>query len=166
MECAVADLARRFDALVRRRPLPPPRPTERSIRTIERHFGISLPPAMIELAARAACYGDWFASLGDDFASPTHIIRVNSYWRRRRRTRALPRDLVAINLGFDADLDCLVVGAGIGDHAPVRHWSPGVTDGRRYAGFREYVEALLETWAADGSKKPPERLDRPLTPGS
>jgi len=149
---SLEQLASEFDSLVK--PVSTyvtPRPTESSLQRINAHFGISLPLDLVEFAAHSRNFGHWFASLGDDYTSTKHIIRINSYWRRRRRTRAAPRGLVIINIGFDDDLDCIDISSldrAAGEYA-IRYWSPGVEAAglRVYGSFREYVEATVNYWA-------------------
>jgi hypothetical protein len=136
-----------------------PRPSEWSIRKINAHFNFVLPDDLITFAKHARFYGRRFASLGDDYDSPSHIIRINSYWRRRRQKRAVPRNLVAINRGFDDDLDCLDISsidAATGEYA-VQYWFPGIDESdasrSRYGSFREYIESQVRAWSQDKNKK-------------
>jgi hypothetical protein len=145
----VMPLVRRFDEV-----LPPffpehPRPTSHSIARIESHFGITLPRALLDFARSASRFGCWFSSLGPDYDNRAHIIRVNSFWRNRRRTKRIPRKLVAFTIGFDDDLDCFDTDAHdtVAGEYEIRYWSPGVEDaGSRHASFAAYVESHIRSW--------------------
>jgi len=149
---SIEQLASEFDSLLK--PLSTyvaPRPTESSLQRIHAHFGISLPRDLVEFATLSRHFGHWFASLGEDYTSPQHIIRINSYWRRRRRTRAIPKNLIIINIGFDDDLDCLDMASlspATGEYS-IRYWSPGVDSAgvRVYSSFLEYIEEMTSSWA-------------------
>jgi hypothetical protein len=146
---SILELVKRFDAGLCDLIPAPPRPTLSSIARINAHFGITLPADMIEFALSSKGFGHWFASLGPDEQSRNHIIRVNSYWRRRRRTRAIPRHLVVINIGFDDDLDCLDLSAfdACSGEYPIRYWSPGTpNDGLPSLSFRSYLEHQITGW--------------------
>lgn len=98
------------------------RPSPDSIQRIEAHFSIRLPALLLELAQHSAAFGARFASLGDDFSSPDHIVRINSYWRGRRRTRRLPRNLVVVTHSSHDEFWCLDTDAN--DEPPVQFWHP------------------------------------------
>lgn len=146
-------LAGDFDAaILRHGPAEVSRPTPGSIENINAHFGIVLPAQLIDFAHRAKCFGNWFAGLGDDFGSPHHIVRINSYWRRRRPKRAIPRNLVVINIGFDEDLDCLDTSSfdtASGEYA-IQYWYPGIDESdmrqQRYETFGQYIETHINDW--------------------
>lgn len=137
-------LARRLDLCLPQPHPPPGPPTPRSVAAIQAHFGIQLPRSLIALAQESVHFGAYFAGLGEDQGSPTHIIRINGSWRRRRRTKRLPRDLVAINLGFDEDLDCLVHPGG--DDGVVVYWCPQGERVEVASGFCEYLAQRLTAW--------------------
>ena len=105
-----------------------PRPTRPSIARINQHFGMELPEPLLEMVRCWRESATWFASLGPDYDSEHHIIRINSYWRHRRRTRRLPRNLVIINLCHDEDCDCLDLDTAdaTGGRYLVRYWSPEI----------------------------------------
>jgi hypothetical protein len=146
----ISGLAKRFDAALFHVLPAPPRATTFSIARINAHFGITLPADLVEFARCSKAFGNWFASIGPDYESPNHIIRINSYWRRRRRTRSMPRNLVAINLGFDDDLDCLDVSSydPMSGEYHIQYWSPGVESVAPSSTFLSYVETLVKTWEA------------------
>lgn len=137
-------LARRLDRCLPEPHTPPGPPTPRSVAAIETHFGLPLPRALIVLAQEARHFSAYFAGLGEDQGSPTHIIRINSAWRRRRRTKRIPRDLVVINLGFDEDLDCLTRPGG--DDGVVVYWCPHGERVEVGSGFCEYLTQRITAW--------------------
>jgi hypothetical protein len=127
-----------------------PRPTSHSIAKISEHFGMTLPASLREFVVGWRSSGSWFAGFGPDYHSRDHVIRINSYWRRRRKTRRLPRHFVIVNRGFDEDCDCLdltTFDPVTGEYA-IRYWSPGISDGEVHGSFPEYADALLKYWEA------------------
>jgi hypothetical protein len=142
----------RFDACIAFPGEPFPRPTDASIDRIEKHFGFRLPFELTYLARNARRFGDWFAGLGPDYDADTHIIRLNSYWRQRRRTRRIPTDHVAFNRGFDDDLDCFVTAPGPGEFA-IAYWCPDLEDGGAvWPNFRAYLEDTVAAWEKEAAK--------------
>jgi hypothetical protein len=111
-------------------PFQHPLPTPQSIDRINQHFGIQLPLQLVESVRSWHHSGTWFASLGPDYASCHHIIRINRYWRRRRRTRRLPNHLIIINLGYDEDFDCLDINSPDAESGGymIQYWSPGIRE--------------------------------------
>jgi hypothetical protein len=164
----VDDLRRRLDALVRphvRVPQVQPRPTSHSLVAIERHFGIRLPAELVELARSSDFFSMRFLSLGTDTQSPQHIIRNNSYWRQRRRTRRVPASLVLFTHGHDDEYWALdAARTKDGDALPVQFWCPDeityCSDDRptqRYSSFLEWLRAEVH-WGefhADNRKRKP-----------
>ncbi|MBL8297148.1 MAG: SMI1/KNR4 family protein [Rhodanobacteraceae bacterium] len=128
-----------------------PKPTAGSLSRIETHFGIRLPRPLIALARGSRYFGPRFASLGANYESPLHIIRINSHWRRRRRTRRLPRGLVIITTDHDDNYWCLDTSqTASGDDAyPLQFWSPqpliypseSSRPTERYADFTSFLRA-------------------------
>lgn len=124
-------------------------PTADSVARIESHLRLKLPPELVQMARESRHFHHWFAGLGPDFVSSTHIVGVNGRWRREGPARRLPHGLVAFTLGFDDDLDCFVLdSAAAAAPRAIRHWSPGPADPREYVTFREYLEARLAFWEA------------------
>ena len=129
-----------------------PRPTEFSIRQINEHFQMILPGSLLEFVRSWRASGRWFASLGDDFASPEHIIRINSYWRRRRLTRRIPHNFVVFNLCHDEDCDCFSLDGydrASGEYE-IRYWYPGFNEVVSYPSFLNYMDSQISGWQKPG----------------
>jgi len=125
-----------------------PRPTEFSLRRINEHFQMTLPQSLLEFVRSWRASGTWFASLGDDYDSPQHIIRINSYWRRRRMTRRLPHSLVVFNLCHDDDCDCFnldAYDAASGEYE-VRYWRPGLAEVISYPSLLHHMDFQISGW--------------------
>lgn len=125
-------------------------PTEESIRRINHHFSIAIPDELIYLAQHCKSYRAMFVSLGPDYADPDHIIRVNSFWRRRRVTRRLPRHLVMFRNGHDEHCWCFDIADTLSP-LPVQFWSPdelhypsSARPITRYPSFSEYLDGLCQ----------------------
>ncbi len=146
-------LIKRFDMIMSICQEDIPRPTKNSIDNINKHFGITLPKSLIYFAINSKFFGTWFASLGDNYTYPHHIIRINSYWRRRRRTRRIPRNLIIINIGHDEDLDCMDKNSRnseTGEYT-IRYWCPEVNDEYQnneyqYTDFFDYIKRCVNYW--------------------
>lgn len=147
-ELRLKTLIERFDAAVTMGGTEFRPPTADSVARIESHLRLRLPPELVQMARESRHFHHWFAGLGPDFVSPTHIVGVNGRWRREAPPRRPPANFVAFTLGFDGDLDGFVLDPSAAGSPPraIRHWSPGVDDGPRHASFREYLEACLEFW--------------------
>ncbi len=131
-----------------------PRPTKHSIAKINEHFGIVLPYSLLEFVRCWRASGTLLASLGPDYDSYNHIIRINSYWRHRRRTRRIPNNLVVFNLSHDEDCDCFDVSrfdSATGEYA-IQYWFPGTTEEIIYRSFPEYMKAQLDGWTSSKTK--------------
>jgi hypothetical protein len=127
------------------------RPTDGSVSRVNEHFSIRLPAELVQLAKHSKYYPAYFLSLGPDYQSHCHIIRVNSYWRRRRPKRRIPRNLVVITQGYmDDRFWCLDTSAPTneGDYA-VQFWCPEPMTWfgepvLRYPSFAEYIEGVIK----------------------
>lgn len=147
-------LVQRFDEAFRNSwKLPPhPRATESSIRRIEDHFEIRLPQTLIALAKMSESFSALFSSFGPNYGDDSHVIRENSYWKRRRRTRRLPGNLVIIGgNSMDEDFHCLDVSLIEKDGTldSVRYWSPapiGYPNDDIYGDEVESVAAFLDSY--------------------
>lgn len=102
------------------------KPTSGSLARIQAHFAIDLPPLLIALSGASHGFVRRFASLGLDEDSPSHIIRINSHWRRRRRTRRIPRGLIIVTMDHHDEHWCLDTNAAADgdDRFPLQFWSP------------------------------------------
>lgn len=140
---------------------PHPEPDAESVARIEQHFGIELPLQLIELATHSKSFSSRFLGLGPDFSSVTHIVRVNSYWRRRRVTRQVPREFVIMTMGFmDQMFWCLDKSSLTDtDRLPVQFWCPeeilyaseNDRPTERYPDFGSFIEADI-CWSEYHSK--------------
>ena len=125
-----------------------PRPTEFSIRRISEHFHMTLPGSLLEFVRSWRASGRWFASLGDDYESPEHIIRINSYWKRRRVTRRLPHNFVVFNLCHDEDCDCFNLDGydrASGEYE-IQYWYPGFSEVVSYPSLLHYMDLQISGW--------------------
>lgn len=125
-----------------------PRPTPFSIRRINEHFQMTLPASFLQFVRSWRSSGNWFAGLGSDYDSPFHIIRINSFWRRRRRTRRIPHNLVIFNRGHDEDCDCFnldVYDPASGEYE-IRYWFPGFKEIVSYPSFFDYMKLQVNGW--------------------
>jgi hypothetical protein len=84
-------------------------PTVESVLRINHELDISLPESFLDFANRCDCYGVWFASIGEDFENPLHILNLNRLFHRDEGDgyTPLPETLVLINHGNDGDCDCI-----------------------------------------------------------
>lgn len=154
------DLVAKLDAALPELWEPHPRPTVAPLSRISAHFNLSLPHELIELARSSDRFSDLFLSFGENYTEPNHVIAYNRYWKRRRRTRKLPGDLVILTNGFmDEDFWCLV---RPGDHNEperpvVEYWSPAPIgfpkDGIRgpaHSTFSSFLSMLVAHHAGRG----------------
>lgn len=160
MTIPIADLARAYDALHPRTsekwPFPP---TTSSIRRINQTLSIQLPASLAWFVSNSSACHHWLASLGEDYDSHRHILRMASRTRRFRR-RALggsgtweyvkPASFIAINHGYDHDYDCLDVNsfdASTGEYA-IQYWAPPRMFGNcRFDSFPDYMASHIRAWA-------------------
>jgi hypothetical protein len=157
MPRSAKELAERLDDVLYGDWEPHPLPTQASISEIEERLRIQLPEELIEVAKHSRKFSNLFLSLGPDFGSHSHIVPYNQYWKRRRRTRRLPTDLVIVTNGFmDEDFWCLVRNSG--NPLAVEYWSPapigypkcGVR-GERFSSFLSFLEMLIEFYGKRAS---------------
>ena len=133
-------------------------PTAESIARINTHFGITLPPSFVKFAAQSKNFRSWFSSLGEDFCSPSHIIRTNSHFkniRRRREQRwcyVKPASYIVVNLGFDQDCDCIDASRynSVTGEYVIRYWYPGMAEDEEtssYDCFEDYIRRHILSWS-------------------
>ncbi|MDR2187117.1 MAG: SMI1/KNR4 family protein [Azonexus sp.] len=141
-----------------------PSATDASIHHINQHFGITLPSDLVYFAKHSKNFRFMYLGFGPDYPSESHIIRVNSYWRRRRRTRRVPRNLILITPGYDDYFWGLDMASpnGAGSYA-VQFWCPDEVTWfgepiLRYPSFAEYIAGVIQ-WEArvprQAASKPP-----------
>ena len=146
-------------------------PTRASIARINAGLGIELPPTLIDFAQRATKFGAWFASLGEDFDNPLHILALNREYRVRQRKgdrywRPMPRHLVMFNHGHDDDCDCFDLRLPRSPQGEywTTYWSPGEDDRTIADNFPDYLDQQLLAWGDHLHKKQREQLRALLEP--
>jgi hypothetical protein len=160
---SIGALAALFDHVLNGWRAPYDRPTASSIAKINAHFDCVLPKPFVLFAQKSTQFSSWFSALGRNFESADHIVRINSLYRKKRQRRngqwvyAKPRNLVIINLGFDADCDCLDLDAfdpETGEYQ-IRYWSPGVAESAAAAApsFEAYILKHIASWAPKSGEK-------------
>ena len=77
-------------------------PTAESVKLISEELHLVIPDDFIMLARRCPNYGGWFASIGEDYDNPIHILNVNKQFHEE----GLPSHFVILNHGHDGDCDC------------------------------------------------------------
>jgi hypothetical protein len=143
---AFDELVRGFDRVMQPwRALACAAPTPASLARIERELGIELPGSLVELARRSACFGAWFASLGDDEGD---IVRLNRIWHREVEPHErMPAHLILINHGHDDDCDCFDLSrprTAAGEYA-IRYWSWGHATWTLSPDLPSYLEDFIRS---------------------
>ena len=138
---------------------------------IERELGVRIPADFVKLATACPSYGTWFASIGNDFDRPSHIIMVNALFHDARQLHdgndgpALPAYLVMLNHGHDGDCDCwdtrVLAAAGERPIVYVRLDAPERLHAR-FATFRSYIEHLAVRHARSVADKAQRRRAKRL----
>jgi hypothetical protein len=84
-------------------------PTVESVHRINHELGIKLTESFLDFAGRCDYYGVCFASIGEDFESPIHILNLNRIFHTDNGDgyTPLPETLVLLNHGHDGDCDCI-----------------------------------------------------------
>lgn len=121
--------------------------TPDSLARIEQALGVPIPLTLQAMATRCPSYGAWFANLGPDLTHPHHIIALNERFHRE----GLSSQLIGINRGFAADLDCIE--RPVGDKASVsvvycQLVRGATTRMRTWPSFESYLEDLCRKHAA------------------
>jgi hypothetical protein len=126
-------------------------PTEFSIKQIEEELKIRLPPLFIEVAQSCPLYGGWFGSIGEDFRSHNHMLRIN----HGLREDGLSPRYVLLNHGHDGDCDAWDCDAHptSADESPIlyfnydcdRHELQGLHV--KATSFAEYIDTFVRTAA-------------------
>jgi hypothetical protein len=163
-------LVEAFDALAQNGSANRSAPTLASVETINAALGMRLPESLLDFAARSRSFDSWFASLGEDYTSPNHILVINRRLHKIRRRVpgahgrwefAAPRHFIALNRGFDSDFDCFDTSAPpeTGGEFPIQYWStPRIFGEVQQPDFPTYLEAMVRSWA-EGSRKTGLTLD-------
>ena len=130
-------------------------PTQKSIARINDHFQCQLPQSIIDFALKSKSYGGWFTSLGEDYESHNHIIRVNSRCKKiRKRTtdkkwkNLMPKNYVSITVGFDEYYDCFDLQSrnSLDGEYNIVCLNDRLTNFDRYNSFYEYLNCCLNFW--------------------
>jgi hypothetical protein len=122
------------------------RPTFESVATIEAQLGCKLPNSLVRFASAAPNYGNWLASIGPDYDSPTHILKINSdnYIQHK------PGNFVIINIGFDEDYECMDTQTyhPETDEYLITYWSPDVPlrESELFDGFLQCMGKNISFW--------------------
>lgn len=143
----IEQLAKEYESTVKHIIYSAEQPTEDSIQTIEAKLGIKLPNSFIEFARSSKNYGNWFVSIGPDYSSESHILTINSALVNEGK---LPKNFVAINVGYDEDYSCIDVETydTETDEYLITYWASDVSQ-RKSAlseGFPQYIKQLIEYW--------------------
>lgn len=157
-----------------------PAPTAASIERINEMLGISLPESLILFATQSSACASWLAGLGEDCASPNHILQINKRANKIRRRvigdignweAVKPKNFVVFNLGFDHDYNCFDTGQFDATAAEytIQYWCPPrITGTTTYPSFYAYMEAQIRDWANHnkraGGLKVLDLLDATPTP--
>lgn len=97
-------------------------PTSESLKRIEQELGLTIPPSYADLARVAPNYGVWFGSIGPDFDSLNHILKLNAAFHQGdEEYAAFPSQFILINHGHDGDCDCWKLDEKIGYEHPIYH---------------------------------------------
>jgi hypothetical protein len=133
------------------------KPNSKSIKHINKKLNVKLPKSLIEFVSKSKS-NEWFASLGEDYDSPFHILKINRVCRSicRRVIKGkgkwedvFPSHFVAINLGHDDDYDCLDLSKynpETGEY-PIQYWAPPRIFGDKVQpDFCTYMESNLKYW--------------------
>lgn len=122
-------------------------PTKESIARIEQELGIKLPHSFLRFTAAAPNYGNWLASIGPDYDSPTHILNIN----RPGQVLGKPQKFIIINVGYDEDYECIDIETldRLSGEYLITYWSPGVDlrESELYESFMDLMISNIRFWA-------------------
>ena len=91
------------------------RPTKKSIEAINHTLDIIVPESFIDFLMLSHTATSWFASFGEDYKNPWHVLQTNRSLKTIRRRvlgqrgkweYVFPQNFVAFNVGFDGDWMC------------------------------------------------------------
>ncbi len=145
-------------------------PTQTSLERISEILKIRLPDALIEFSTETGATGRWLASLGEDYTSFCHILKLNKFCRKLRRRKigghgqwefVKPQNFIVFNRGFDQDYDCFdtsAYNAESGEYE-IQYWSPPRIFGdTRYKSFNDYMESHIRSWSKYAVRDVKERV--------
>ncbi len=136
-----------------------PPPTATSVARINEMLNIALPASLVAFATNSSACSNWLAGLGEDYASPNHILQVNKRANKIRRRvigdignweAVKPKNFVVFNLGFDHDYNCFDTAQfdAATDEYTIKYWCPPRVIGETtYPTFYAYMEAQISDWA-------------------
>jgi hypothetical protein len=123
-------------------------PTAHSIEKIQRDLSIIIPADYIQIASACPSYVGWFASIGEDYDHPCHILPLNGAFHNSDDPPALCQHFILLNHGHDGDCDCWDIRATAvdGEHPIV--YVDLESDGSEARGicfgsFRAYLEHFV-----------------------
>ncbi len=127
-------------------------PTNESINKIEDHLRFNIPEILIAFAQSSNLYGNWLASIGEDYDSDTHIISINDEWHNAHVKEArVPANFIIFNLGYDEDFDCFDIETydQDSDEYLITYWYPGIDlrESSLYGSFSDYMSAQILGWS-------------------
>src|SRR5277367_462526 len=100
--------------------------TKESVVYIESILKFTIPQDFIEFSRLVHNYGVRFGSIGDDYTSHNHLLRLNEAFHQADDSSiALPERWILINHGHDGDCDCLDVSVGNGGEYPIYYLNVG-----------------------------------------
>ncbi|MCP4111783.1 MAG: SMI1/KNR4 family protein [Desulfobacteraceae bacterium] len=129
-------------------------PTNASVDKINNELNIKIPGSFIDFAKRCPSYSSWLASIGEDYTSHNHILRLNKLIHRQCNVNTwLPSWLIMINHGYDGDCDCFDTRSSdlsTGEYS-ILHWDDEAgkefEPDEPYKNFHEYIESYVLSWA-------------------
>lgn len=137
--------------------------TEASINHISHELGIIIPHEFVLLSQQCPVYGGWFASIGEDYNGPVHILGLNELFHTADEDyEALPSHLVLLNHGHDGDCDCWDTRciSKDGEH-PIVYFSLTSPERQlehyKFESFSQYLEHLCVTHAPHGADRKTRR---------
>ena len=135
-----------------------PPPTFVSVARISEMLDIQLPQSLVAFATQSSACSSWLAGLGEDYASPNHILQINKRANKIRRRlmgdagkweAVKPKNFVPFNLGFDHDYNCFDAAqfdASVGEYT-IQYWCPPrITGTTTNPSFYAYMEAQIRDW--------------------
>ena len=140
-------------------------PTAASISRINSTLGIVLPPIFIAFAQKCAAYGgSYFASIGEDYGNPCHILRVNEEFHARGARWCVPSWLIVVTHIYDGDCNGLDSRRrGESGEYPVVYWdaSQGLEfDNAGWPVFQRFQDYLEQTIITQAKVRDPNYVEK------